>query len=316
MKLLICSIRMRERDNVMASSIGNAATKMTNVHARPQTAVDKRTISPGREERDPVRFRRRRRRLELGLAWIAPLAFIAMWDWASRTGILNPIFFPPPSEVWSTGVSLAWEGTLQHHLWLSLQRVFYGYLLGVTAGMFVGIMMGTFRSIRAGLDGLLTALYMVPKLAILPLLLLIFGLGEEPKVLMIAITIFFFQWLTTMAAFIGVPQGYGDAARSFGANRLQRFVHVDFQAALPSIFVALRLNVGVAMLVVVSVEFIQSSNGIGWLIWNSWTLLATRQMYAGIVVVSVTGVLLTMAVRFMGRLAAPWSTGDDRDGSP
>jgi ABC-type nitrate/sulfonate/bicarbonate transport system permease component len=274
-----------------------------------ETAADRvLSMRPGREEQDPVRYRRRRRRYEFGLAWIAPILFVLAWQWASRSGVIDAVYFPAPSDVWTTLIDLIRNGTLQEQLWTSLKRLLLGYAFGAGVGVLFGVIMGLSRTARSSLDGILTCLYMVPKLAILPLLLLLFGLGETPKILMIAITVFFFMWLTSMAAFMSTPRGYDETARSFGANKWQRFRHVQLPAALPAIFVGLRLNIGVALLMVVSVEFVASSNGIGWLIWNSWTLLATRQMYAGIVAVSVTGVILTMLVRAIGRIMLPWAS--------
>ena len=297
----------------LVSAVASRAATKGSVSADVPELTTSRTMRPGPEEANPVRFRQRRRRVELALAWVAPIIFVLSWELASRASVVNPTYFPAPSTVWGTAVDLLREDTIQHHLWISLKRVLTGFALGVISGTLVGIVMGLSRKVQAALDGLLTALYMVPKLAILPLLLLIFGLGETPKIFMIAITIFFFMWLTTMAAFVSLPAGYDEAARSFGASRIQRLRHVDFPAALPAIFVGLRLNIGVAMLVVVSVEFVSSSDGIGWLIWNSWTLLAAAQMYAGIIAVSITGVVLTLIVRFIGKAVLPWTRSTSGD---
>jgi ABC-type nitrate/sulfonate/bicarbonate transport system permease component len=272
-------------------------------------------IEPGAAELHPERYRRRRALVETGLAWSAPLVFLAIWEVFSRAGLLDDAYFPPPSRVIETAVQLTSDGVLVEHMGISIRRVLFGFAIGLVTGTVVGTAMGLSRVIRATFDGLLTALYMVPKLAILPILLLIFGLGEAPKVLMIAITIFFFTWLQTMAAFASVPAGYSDAARSFGSTRIQRFTHVEFPAALPAMIVALRLNIGVAMLMVVSIEFVSASDGVGWLIWNSWSLLAADRMYAGILAVSLAGVLLTMLVRMLGRLAVPWAYGQGDNGN-
>jgi NitT/TauT family transport system permease protein/sulfonate transport system permease protein len=262
---------------------------------------------PTRAEADPATHRRRRRRLELTLAWATPIVFIALWQLVSSQGWLDPKFFPAPSKVWTTGVSLAKSGVLWTNLSISLRRVILGFLLGVVTGLAVGLLMGLSRTLRAALDPILTAFYMVPKLALLPLLLLIFGIGELPLVLEIAITVFFFMWLSSMAAFISVPESYREAARAFGAGRVQTFRHALVPAVLPDIFVALRLSIGVAVLVMVGIEFVQASSGIGWLIWQSWNLFLAPQMYVGIVVVAVTGVILTLAIRLIGYFAIPWA---------
>ena len=253
-----------------------------------------------------ARSARRRKNLELALAWLVPVAFVAAWQAVSKAGWVNQQFFPAPSVVWDTGVDMAKDGVLWDNLSISLTRVLLGFVIGSAAGSLVGLAMGVSSLLRAALDPLLTALYMVPKLALLPLLLLIFGLGETPLVIQISITTFFFMWLSTMAAFSAVPAGYREVARSFHANPWQQFRHVLLPAALPEIFVGLRMTIGVAVLVMVGIEFVQASSGIGWLIWNSWQLFLAPQMYVGIVVVSLVGVVLTWIIRMLGYLAMPW----------
>jgi NitT/TauT family transport system permease protein/sulfonate transport system permease protein len=116
------------------------------------------------------------------------------------------------------------------------------------------------------------------------------------------------MWLSTMGAFLSVPEGYVEAARSFGANRLQMLRHVQWPSALPQVFVGLRLCIGMAVLVVVGIEFVDASNGIGWVIWNSWSLFLAPQMYVGIVAVAIMGVIGTSAVKLLGRFMVPWAT--------
>lgn len=103
----------------------------------------------------------------------------------------------------------------------------------------------------------------MPKLALLPLLLLIFGLGELPNVLLVGMTVFFLVWITCMEAVMTIPESYREAARSFGAGRWQMFAHVIWPAMLPQLFVAMRLSIGTAVLVIVGVEFVQADVGIG-----------------------------------------------------
>jgi NitT/TauT family transport system permease protein/sulfonate transport system permease protein len=266
---------------------------------------------PTPAEADPAGHRRRRRRVELALAWLTPLVFIGVWQLASSQAWLDPKFFPAPSKVWTTGVDLARSGVLWQNLSISLRRVLLGFALGVATGAGVGMAMGLSRTLRAAFDPILTAFYMVPKLALLPLLLLIFGIGELPLVLEIAVTVFFFMWLSCMAAFTSVPDSYREAAQAFRSSRWHTFRHVLVPAVLPDVFVALRLSIGVAVLVMVGIEFVQASSGIGWLIWQSWNLFLASQMYVGIVVVAVTGVILTMAIRLLGYVLIPWARQTD-----
>jgi NitT/TauT family transport system permease protein/sulfonate transport system permease protein len=258
------------------------------------------------------RVMRRRRLLELSMAVGAPLVLVVAWQITSDREIVNPQFFPAPTKVWDAGVELYRSGELWDAVSISLKRVLIGTLWGSVSGTAAGVLLGTSRLARAALEPLLSALYTVPKLALLPLFLLIFGLGEEPIYLSIAITVFFFMWLSTMAAFLAVGEGHREAAATFEAGRWQMFRHVLFPAALPQIFVGLRLSIGVAVLMMVGVEFSQTSEGIGHLIWYSWTLFQAPQMYVGIVVVALLGLLLTTAVKWVSLLVLPWAREEIR----
>jgi ABC-type nitrate/sulfonate/bicarbonate transport system permease component len=266
---------------------------------------------PGPAEVNPSRYFARQRRLQLTLAWAAAVVFICLWQAVSSARLIDNQFFPAPTAVWSEGVKLARSGVLGDNLWISAKRVLAGFALGGVAGVLTGMVLGTNRSLRAALDPLLSAFYTVPKLALLPLLLLVFGLGELPRILLVAISVFFVMWMTTMAAFLSTPEGYVDAAKSFGASRAQLFRHVQWPSALPQVFVGLRLSIGVAVLVVVGVEYVDASSGIGWLIWNSWSLFLATQMYVGIVAVALMGVIGTIVIKSLGRLLLPWSTTTD-----
>jgi ABC-type nitrate/sulfonate/bicarbonate transport system permease component len=262
---------------------------------------------PGPAEVDPARYFARRRRLELTLAGGVAVLFVCLWQAVSAAHLVDVQFFPSPTSVWSEAVKMAKSGTLGADVWISTKRILAGYAIGGVTGVAMGAIMGSNRTLRAALEPLLTAFYTVPKLALLPLLLLVFGIGELPRVLLIAVTVFFFMWMTTMAAFLLVPDGYLEAAKSFGATRRQLLRHVQWPCALPQIFVGLRLSIGAAVLVVVAVEYVDASSGIGWLIWNSWSLFLAPQMYVGIIVVALMGVIGTWAVKLLSRLLLPWA---------
>jgi ABC-type nitrate/sulfonate/bicarbonate transport system permease component len=279
-------------------------------------AVGGRTLRrrPGPRELDPQRTARQQRRLELAAGVLVPVVLLAAWEAGTRTGAVNRQFFPAPTDVLLLTGSMLLSGELIGNLLISLQRIALGLGLGVATGVILGVLMGSIRLVRAALDPLLSALYTVPKLALLPLLLLIFGIGETPKILVIAITVFFFMWISTMEAILNVSDGHLETARSFGARRWQLLQHVLLPAALPEIFVGLQISAGVTVLVMVAVEFVQGSNGIGHLIWFSWSLFDARKMYVGIAVVAVLGLVLTRLVRSAARHLLPWATTEGAAG--
>jgi NitT/TauT family transport system permease protein/sulfonate transport system permease protein len=284
------------------------STKSTGTarHHRRDTARSV-VFRPKAVDRNPTRYRKRRRRVEVTLAILVPIALLGLWELAADANWIDVRYFPAPSTIWDAGVRLVNNGLLQHDLWISVRRMLLGFFFGCTIGIVFAVALAQSRLVRKALEPLVYALWAVPKLALLPLLLLIFGIGESPMVILIAITCFFLVFIPTLAAMIAVPFPYREAATSFNASRWQMLRYVTFPAALPQIFLALRLTAGAAVLTLVAVEFVESSSGLGYLIWNSWSLFQADQMYVGIIVVAILGALFTLLVVAIGHKVCPWA---------
>jgi ABC-type nitrate/sulfonate/bicarbonate transport system permease component len=279
----------------------------------PATPISSQVrIESGERERSPQKFNRRRRLQEQALAIAAPIVCLLLWQIASSTRIIDPMFFPPPSLVVSAGIDLVQDSAFWAAVLSTLRNLAIGYLAGVGLGLAVGVATGTSRWVRAMLEPILSALYSVPKLAILPLLLLIFGLGDVPRIVLVTISVYFYVWISTMTGLLAVPYGYREAAESLNANRFQMFRHVLLPGALPQIFVGLRLGAAAAILVLVAAEMVTGSEGIGYIIWLSWQTLATSKMYVGIVLIAVIGVIGMYLVKGLGALLTPWADSEPR----
>ena len=265
---------------------------------------------PGPHELHPVRTHRRRRALELTLAVTVPLALILWWQLAATQGWIDPRVYPSPSTILSDGWSRAAAGDLWPDVWATTRRVLGGYAIGTATGYALGLLMGSLPLIRAALEPLLDALYVVPKLALLPIFLNMFGLGEGPQIALVATTVFFFVWISTMSAVVAIPSGHRDAGQVFGATPWQMFRHVLLPASLPSVLVGARIAAGVAVLVIVASEQIAATNGLGHLIFDSRALFENDVMFVGIVCVAVLGVVFSELVRVAGRLLTPWAPRD------
>jgi sulfonate transport system permease protein len=282
---------------------------MTATQPKPSTG---KTIIrlPGAAEKAPRRGSRRRRLVELSLAVLFPATLIGLWQLASTFDWIDSRLYPSPSDIVAKTRTLFADRGLGDHVWITIKRILWGYLWGVLGGLVVGIGMGMFRLLRKAGEPTLVALYTVPKLALLPIYLTIFGFGETTIIALISTTVFFFVWLSTVAAVMAVPEEYREAAQSFGVNRWQLFRHVMFPAALPQIFVGLRLAAGVSVLMIVGVEFVLGGQGLGHVINGGRLLGLIEQTYVGIAIVAVIGVVFSALVRLAGRLASPWSTED------
>jgi NitT/TauT family transport system permease protein len=154
---------------------------------------------------------------------------------------------------------------------------------------------------------LAAAIYAVPKIAVLPLVIIAFGTGEASKLAIVALSIFFLVVLNTMAGVLQIDRSFRDVARNLGASPLQTFLTVALPGALPSIFTGLRLALGFALIVIVGAEFLSPrKGGIGDLIWQSWQIYAIEKMFVGLIVTGIMGWALTLALDVVERLALPW----------
>lgn len=242
----------------------------------------------------------------VALALGAPLVLIALWEIAARSGALNPLFFPPPSDVARTWWRLLETDGLGTDVRVSLLRLAAGFALGAAPGVALGMAMGLWAPVRAAVLPTVTALYPIPRIAILPLVLVIFGIGESGKLFMIAFSVFFLMLLQTMAGVRGIEPVMLDVARSVRASRWRQYRSVAWPGALPSIFTGIRLALGFALIVIVGTEFLASNQGVGARIWRSYQVLDIESMYAGLATTALIGWGLNLLVDVTERLALPW----------
>ncbi|TFD86205.1 ABC transporter permease [Cryobacterium serini] len=243
---------------------------------------------------------------DLGLAILTPIVLLALWELAAAVGVLDARLFSPPSAIAERGAEMLADGSLAVHIWATVGRLAAGFIAGSILGVFAGLVMGVVRPIRAALSPTFTALYALPKIAILPLLLLIFGLTETPKILAVAISVFFVVQINTLAGIMQIDARILEAARAYKATGPRLFLNVLLPAAAPAIMTGLRVAAGMSVIVVTAVEFVASNNGLGYLIWNSWQLFQPATMFVGLIVVSVIGALVTGLIILLERVLLPW----------
>jgi len=255
-----------------------------------------------------ARTARRRRRTERLIAVLSPIIFLALWEACVALSLLDARFFPPPSVIAVTFVELIRSGVLADNTLISLSRIAVGFLMGGIPGIIVGTVMGLSRVVRAALNPIVGAIYPIPKTALLPLILLIFGLGEMSKYVTIAIAVFFFVLINTMAGVMSVEQIYWDVGKNFKASRLNVFRTIAVPGAMPMIFAGLRLAWGVSLLVLVAAEFVGAKSGIGYMIWSSWQIFDIPQMFAGLIVIGFLGWASFIVIDELERYVLPWRT--------
>lgn len=240
------------------------------------------------------------------LSVVSPFLLLIVWELSVRIGLLDARFFPAPTSVFSTLVSTLESGVLWTNTWASLQRLFWGFLLGGIPALALGIAMGLYRPIRALFDPLIAATYPVPKSAILPLILLIFGLGEASKIVMVAIGVFYPVCINAVAGVLEINKIYLDVGKNFQASRWQVFRTIALPGALPIVMSGIKLGVGMGLILIAIAEMIGAKSGLGYMIWHAWEILAVELMYVGLIVIAVLGFLFTLILNELERWIIPW----------
>jgi ABC-type nitrate/sulfonate/bicarbonate transport system permease component len=237
---------------------------------------------------------------------ISPIALLAVWQILLMLGFGDRRFVPAPSDIAVRFVRLAASGELETHVAVTLWRVFAGFFIGAIPAIAVGMLMAMFRPVRIFFDPLIAAIFPIPKVALMPLLLLAFGFGDASKIALVAIAVFFPVIVNTYAGAANIEKIYWDVARNYGASQTVLFTRVVFFGALPMIFAGLRIALAVSFIVLVAAEFVASKNGIGYLIWNSWELLQVDIMFVGIVTIGILGLITSALFQEIERKVIPW----------
>ncbi|MFH5823200.1 ABC transporter permease [Georgenia sp. AZ-5] len=264
---------------------------------------------------EPIRITSsaQRRRMPLGLrdrllAVATPLALLAVWEVLARAAVIDTRFFPAPTDIFAQLVTLATTGELWSHMAVSLRRLALGFVVGVIPGLFIGVAMGLFRPVRAAVKPLISGTYPIPKSALLPLILLIFGLGETSKVAMVAIGVFYPVALNALTGVAQVAPIYYDVSKNFGASRWQTFRTVAIPGAMPNIVTGIELGAGLGLILIAIAEMVGAQSGLGFMIWNAWQLYSVETMYVGLVVIALIGYAVSLLISYLGRLVTPWQT--------
>lgn len=240
------------------------------------------------------------------IAILSPLALLALWEGLVRFHVLDARFFPAPSSIVGTFTDLIASGELLQHVGASLKRVLLGFIFGGGPALILGVVMGLSRWARAALNPIVAATYPIPKSAILPLVMLIFGLGDASKVALVAIGVFYLVLINTMAGVLNIPPIFLDVGRNFGASRFQVFRTIALPGALPLIFAGLRLGLGIGLILIVIAEIVGARSGIGYMIWQAWTIFQVERMYVGLVVIAILGWLAALLLDGIERILIPW----------
>jgi NitT/TauT family transport system permease protein len=243
--------------------------------------------------------------MELWLSILSPVVLLAIWELIGLLQLMDLRYFPKPSTI---AVSL-WN-LLLGDLWIdfkaSIFRIVCGFILGSAPALVLGVAMGLSRPLRFAINPMIYSTYPIPKIAILPLVILIFGLGELSKIVVVAIGAFYLVLINTVAGVVSIDNIYFDVAKNFCVRRRDLYLRVILPAALPSMITGLKLALGVSLLLIVAAEMLGANRGIGHLIWESWQTFTVPRMYVGLIIISALGYLLSVVADQIERILLPW----------
>jgi len=254
----------------------------------------------------PAARRRQWRAPDFVLRLLSPLAILLLWEIASRAGLIPARVIAAPSEISTTLWELIRSGELLRHLLVSLQRAVTGLSIGVAIGVSAALITGLSKRGEIALDSPMQMLRTIPSLALVPLFILWFGIGEFTKVALIVMGTTFPIYLNLFAGIRNIDPKLVEAANTLGLNRRELICHVILPGALPSFFVGLRYSLGISWLALVFVEQINTTAGIGFLASDARDFMRTDVIVICLLIYSLLGLLIDGLIRTLERLALAW----------
>ncbi|WP_148716095.1 taurine ABC transporter permease TauC [Chitinolyticbacter meiyuanensis] len=246
--------------------------------------------------------------LRISLATLATV--LALWWATAASGLVAPLFLPPPQAVlaklWQTATQGYMDATLWQHLGASAFRIVSALIAAVLFAVPIGIAIGLSRTARGVLDPLIEFYRPIPPLAYLPLIVIWFGIGELSKVLLIYLAIFAPIAIATASGVRGVDKARLRAAQSLGASRWQLIRHVILPSALPDILTGVRIGLGTGWSTLVAAELVAATRGLGFMVQSAAQFLVTDVVVLGIIVIAVIAFALELGLRALQRRLTPW----------
>jgi sulfonate transport system permease protein len=266
---------------------------------------------------DPRAAFRRRQRRQIVPRWaqrmFGPVLLVALWQILSTSGVFDQRTVPPPTRVFGAAVDLISDGSLQVHLFTSLLRVGYGVTFGITLGLLLALVAGLSRVGENFVDANMEVLRAVPNFALVPLLIVWFGISEVPKILLITLAVAVAIYINTFSAIRSVDAGLVEAARSFGAGRTELIYRVIVPGSLPGFLVGLRLALTASWLSLIFAETINAKKGLGRMMTDAREYFQIDVVFVLIAVYAILGLGSILIVRFLESRLLTWRRAYDGD---
>lgn len=241
--------------------------------------------------------------------WIVPVLIIALWELASVRGWISHRVLPEPLAVLQAFWNLSVSGEMWTHVAVSTRRAALGFAIGGGLGLLLGLLTGSLRIAETLLDSTLQMVRNIPALALIPLVILWFGIDESAKLFLVALGVFFPIYLNTFHGIRSVDKGLIEMARSYGVGGWQLYRQVILPGALPSILVGVRFSLGLMWVLLIVAETISAQAGIGYLTMNAREFLQTDVVLVGILLYALLGKLADVAAKGLERQLLRWHPG-------
>ena len=243
------------------------------------------------------------------IPWITPLLLIGLWQWAAQSGYLSTRILPSPLAIGQAFVKLSNSGELWLHVKISTWRALTGFAIGGGLGLLLGLITGSFKKAEVVLDTTLQMIRNIPPLALIPLVILWFGIDETAKLFLVSVGVFFPVYLNTFHGIRNVDPGLIEMAKSYGLKGFALYWHVILPGALPSILVGVRFSLGLMWVLLIVAETISAQAGIGYMTMNAREFLQTDIVLVGILVYALLGKLADVLAKGLERYWLRWHPG-------
>lgn len=237
---------------------------------------------------------------------LSPILLILIWELASRYHILNPLIAPPPSTVAADIIAMIKSGALLTNVAATLQRIIIGFLIATFISIAIGTLMARVAIVEDLVDPIVELIRPVSPLAIFPLAILWFGIGDSSKIFLIALSCSFPIILNTYAGVRGIDVAYIRAARSLGATPTEIITKIVVPGSLPHVFTGIRIAWGIALIVIIASEMIGATEGLGYMVLQAQQTFRVERVFSGIVIIGVIGFATDRGLRALRRCLLPW----------
>ncbi|WP_110498123.1 ABC transporter permease [Bacillus sp. 196mf] len=235
------------------------------------------------------------------------ISILLIWEFCAQLALISPLFLPAPSSIIQAAMYMLIDGELQKYLLASLSRIGTGYIIGSLLGIIFGLFLGFSKLLNAIFAPLIYFIYPIPKIALLPLIILWLGIGELPKISIISLGVFFPVFINTYSGVKNISSTLMNVASIFKTKRRRILFEILLPGSLPSIFTGLKVGAGTSLLLLIAAEMIAAQEGIGAMILHYGSLMITTKLMVGVFTLSFIGLLFNRLLNLIEKFLLSWN---------